>query len=789
MDAAGEARLLIAHAARVDSALTLLGSGLRPADRERLAGLRSRAPSLDAASEVRRILAPYVLASVEIDPAAGLSVTRGAAEPELAQHGWTSFLVEVRNRSAVRGGLRVSSPNSAPLVHPRRIGKDFPNDPFAPEDSITAAELARRFLETALYELPPMRPGLSGQPLEYVILQVYSKDAGRRDVRLDFHVGDGDRELAMEEALAVPFQIRPAVRVRLRVMDSDGSPTMASFIISDGVQRVALEAKEAHDHHAPLDSRLGLAQLDRTGGLDLTDDRPDRLVGLYPLPSRRLAKTDEYPDFYFQPQIYRADGEHVLLAPGTYEVEYTRGPEYLTRARRITVPQGVSTHEEAFRLERWVDMSALGWHSYDHHVHAAGCSHYDVPEEGVRPEHMWRQLVGEDLDLASVLNWGPGWYHQKQFFDGHSHPHSTSERVMRYDVEVSKFPSAHAGHLVLLGLREDDYPGTQTIEDWPSWTLPVLEWAKGQEATTGYAHSGHGLAPVSCTAELPNYVMPRMDYIGANEYVVTITKEVVDFYSAGDTPPVWELNMWYHTLNAGFRPRLMGESDFPCITDERIGLARTYAKVDGALTFESFLQQATAGRSYVSDGRSHLIDFRADGRGLGTGESELRLPGSREVTFTARVSAFLPETRDSVAAAIAARPLDEQPYWGLVRSRIGESRRVPVELVVNGYPVARREIVADGTWQDVAFTHRIDRSSWAALRVFPSSHTNPIFLLVDGRPIRASRRSAEWLRAAVDQTWETKAPAIRETEREAAAAAYDHARRVYERIIAESPIE
>ena len=44
---------------------------------------------------------------------------------------------------------------------------------------------------------------------------------------------------------------------------------------------------------------------------------------------------------------------------------------------------------------------------------------------------------------------------------------------MRYDVEVSGFPSQHAGHLCLLRLKEDDYPGTERIEDWPSWDLPI----------------------------------------------------------------------------------------------------------------------------------------------------------------------------------------------------------------------------------------------------------------------------------------------------------------------------
>ena len=58
--------------------------------------------------------------------------------------------------------------------------------------------------------------------------------------------------------------------------------------------------------------------------------------------------------------------------------------------------------------------------------------------------------------------------------------------------------------------------------------------------------------------------MPGFDGIGANEFIVDVTHpDTVDFISAGDTPYVWELNIWYHTLNAGFRTRISGETDFP----------------------------------------------------------------------------------------------------------------------------------------------------------------------------------------------------------------------------------
>ncbi len=81
--------------------------------------------------------------------------------------------------------------------------------------------------------------------------------------------------------------------------------------------------------------------------------------------------------------------------------------------------------------------------------------------------------------------------------------------------------------------------------------------------------------------ELPNYAIPPMDGIGANEYLVDVAHDCCDFISTVDTPAVWELNIWYHTLNCGFRCRISGETDFPCIYGERVGIGRSYVHVDG----------------------------------------------------------------------------------------------------------------------------------------------------------------------------------------------------------------
>jgi len=126
--------------------------------------------------------------------------------------------------------------------------------------------------------------------------------------------------------------------------------------------------------------------------------------------------------------------------------------------------------------------------------------------------------------------------------------------------------------------------------------------------------------------------------------------------------------------------------------------------------------------------------------------------------------------------------------WHLERARIGTTREVPVELIVNGVVVEKTTLVADGGPRSVKFKTSIARSSWVALRILPSAHTHPVFVQVTEKPIRASRRSAEWCRACVDKVWEVKSPFMRESERPAAAEAFDHARKTYDKIISECEV-
>ncbi|HMF12027.1 MAG TPA: CehA/McbA family metallohydrolase, partial [Gemmataceae bacterium] len=647
--------------------------------------------------------------------------------------------------------LTASSPNALPLTK-RSTGKADPQ-------VVSVGEVGKRFLDVRMFDSQPLVRNLSGLELEYRIVQLYCRDSGRKEATLQFNLTDGKKVVAAGEPQPFLVESDPAVLVRLRVVDDDGvtkrdgRPVVAAFTFTDSLDRV------------------------------------------YPSPSRRLA-----PDFNFHFQIYRADGETIALQPGKYTVSFTRGPEYLVQQKTITVPAR-STHQEEFRLKRWIHPAAKGWYSGDHHIHAAGCAHYESPTEGVTPEDMMRHVLGEDLNVGCCLSWGPCWYHQKRYFEGKVNDLSTTRHLLRYDVEVSGFPSSHCGHICLLRLREQDYPGTKLIGDWPSWDLPIFKWAKAQGGVVGFAHSGWGLAPEKpddpTAVQLPNYLVPLMDGIGANEYVVDVAHNACDFISTVDTPSVWELNIWYHTLNCGYRCRISGETDFPCIYGERVGLGRSYVHLDGKLDFDAWVEGIKRGRCYVSDGKSHLMDFTVNGLGVGEKDSEVKLKDAGMVKIKAKVAAWLepkptPETERIRNAPTPTkgnssyRTLVSKPYWHVERARIGDTRKVPVEVVVNGRAVARKEVLADGSEQDVEFDVPIQQSSWVALRIFPSSHTNPVFVLVGDKPIRASKRSAEWCLKAINKCWEQKKPHIRKSEQDAAAEAYEQARAAYKKILAET---
>src|SRR5207248_8043947 len=114
----------------------------------------------------------------------------------------------------------------------------------------------------------------------------------------------------------------------------------------------------------------------------------------------------------------------------------------------------------------------------------------------------------------------------------------------------------------------------------------------------------------------------------------------------------------------------------------------------------------------------------------------------------------------------------------------GPTRKV--ELIINGVAVASRDVPADDRAHEVEFTVPIAKSSWVALRHFPSLHTNPVSVTVGGQPIRASRRSAQWCVGVIAQLWAVRAPEIAPHERAEAEQIFRKAIEIYRQIAADA---
>ena len=794
---------LAANVQRVIEALQFLGS---PLPAEEIEKLNAAGKKRDA-KQLQKLLDSRVLLLAHINPESRVKVRRGPAAAELQQFGFTPVLIKVLNESTVTKRLKLVSPQGGAVYAGASKGSLGRQQQTELNDNENLKRDVERFLSVEMFEQPPMTDRLSGLEVEYAIGLILSTEAGKREATVGIDLDQGNQDIGCRGEVPVLFRIAPAIPVKLEIRDFDGAPTTAALVVKDRAGRI------------------------------------------YPPQPKRLA-----PDLFFQPQVYRVDGESLLLPPGEFTVQFARGPEYWVREKQVAVSlrdtkadRPVSSQTEKLNLERWVNPREFGFYSGDHHIHAAGCAHYTVPTEGVTPEDMFRQVKGEGLNVGCVLTWGPCYKFQRQFFQPAPLNISEPFTLLKYDVEVSGFGSQALGHVCLLNLRDQTYPGSDGTETkgWPTWTTPVMRWAKEQGGVTGYAHSASGLwiDPPKAAArflakwdadkngtlsaaeaanalmpepfdkidsdgdrsltereltlchdraadQLPNLAIPEMNGVGAMELPVTVVEGVCDFISAMDTRRIQEWNTWYHILNCGFPLKVSGETDFPCMSSRRVGQGRVYVQFGKIekLDFAEWCEGIAQGRSYVSDGYAHALDFQVSECYPGGDDVVLAQPG--EITITAKV-AFAPVTPETVAQGVV-EPVggtrlvgDTVELHGPRSDKLIEGGERLVEIVVNGRAVASRKVPANGKIHDLKFQIPITQSSWVALRQFPQLHTNPVNVSVAGKPIRASRDSAHWCEEVIELLWKNRERVIAEHERDEARRTFKKAKAAY-RAIAES---
>ena len=164
--------LLIVHVERLTEAMEYLGQPF-PESSQALLTRAAKSPDDQARRLVQQALDPDCLFGVQINPESRVKVELGPAEPWAMQNGWTAYFVKVLNQAGVTAELKVDSRQARKLAGAKQ------------------EELRDLWLKLDMFNGRPLMPRLSGLPLEYRILESYSRDSGQRAAVLSFNVGQG----------------------------------------------------------------------------------------------------------------------------------------------------------------------------------------------------------------------------------------------------------------------------------------------------------------------------------------------------------------------------------------------------------------------------------------------------------------------------------------------------------------------------------------------------------------------------------------------------------------------
>jgi len=346
------------------------------------------------------------------------------------------------------------------------------------------------------------------------------------------------------------------------------------------------------------------------------------------------------------------------------------------------------------------------WARSDPHIHGHGCG------GRLGPEGLLDVSAGRGIDVTAALVWGDGYATDRRHFTGNDHAASRPGALIHYDLEVSHFAADRTGHLVLLGLYSLDFSSGPFRR--PRSAIPVLTWALGQgpRVVAGMAHGqfwpGDGSLPNPGDVEC---CMPW-------DFVVEAMRGRLAFLETERLPPGPALDpgterLWRSVLNAGARVGLAGASDFPCIHHELTPQTpRTDVLLDGPITHDAWLDGLRAGRSVLVAGApdTHL-NLRAAGQPLG---SELRISAGESVALSVE--------------SVAHEPTN-------------------VEILVNGSPSLTVPLPPGA--QAAPAKLQLTESAWITAST-PLATTSPIYILVDGAPIRGPAWEICYLRRYVD---------------------------------------
>ena len=142
----------------------------------------------DISESVQKLLDPYCLIGVTINPESRVKAARGPRTADLIQGKDTLVLIKVQNDAGVTQGLKVSGDQLR----------------------TAAASDKEHWLEASVLDKKPLDARLSGQKLEYVVLRLKAHELGKREATLKFDVGQGTQDLGFRAEVPILFVVKAA---------------------------------------------------------------------------------------------------------------------------------------------------------------------------------------------------------------------------------------------------------------------------------------------------------------------------------------------------------------------------------------------------------------------------------------------------------------------------------------------------------------------------------------------------------------------------------------------------
>jgi hypothetical protein len=388
------------------------------------------------------------------------------------------------------------------------------------------------------------------------------------------------------------------------------------------------------------------------------------------------------------------------LPQGHYRVEAYRGLFYTPASEEFDLRAG-ETRRVSLKLADWTGGASKDWISGDDHIHLTRSRQDDAV--------FLSWLEAEDLDVGNFLQLQRQMDAAVQYGFGPA----GEARHAAYSIRPGhESRSEFYGHINLLGGREMIRPlsaGPMLSNTEEAYPFPSVLFDQGRKlgATVGYAHFNGGLH----NTLLMDLAIGRIDFI-----------EVFQFGALKSEP-------WYELLNAGFQVTGVAGSDFPVPLGNSkqwphwiplLGPERTLVKAQaGGPPYDAWSAGVRSGNVVLSNGP--LLEMQVDRN-----------------------------TRTVTASASFFRPLEK------------------LQIVSNGAVVAA--VPGDGKRMKLTASARLGNaeSCWAAARVVArknqgepdiQAHTNPVYLLSGGKPVRA--RAA---RESLVKQWEAQLAWYRSTD-------------------------